>query len=310
MSSSRFSLARLALVAVLAALSACAQVLDIPAHPKLVGPWRCLMSPPAPTSPRGGSARVRVQACNFVSTNCAEPVTGLTASLCNKKDVNCAKPIQTAIQDTHGELAFDVPTGGTLGTGFDGYLKVATPQAACTNEMAFGDLAPMLCSLAPTCQPDAPDAGCDIPTFAPALLFFNPPIQADVATPIPLPLIPTAAVPTLTEAAGGNFDPTTGNVFITTLDCDGRPAAGVRLTPMQHQDQITVLYVDSGVISNTATATDASGIGGLLNSPPGFLEVSGSVDDDSAEMPSALIGELGVQVVPFTISYGTIVPAR
>ena len=87
--------------------------------PQLVekGPWSCLDRPIEPAAPRADSAVVRIQACNFVSTNCSEPAGGITAALCDKKDVTCANPIQPNITDVNGTLVFDVPTGGILGVG-------------------------------------------------------------------------------------------------------------------------------------------------------------------------------------------------
>lgn len=286
----------------------CADVLDIPDNPQLVahGPWRCLEDPASPSRPAKDRASVRVHACNFVSSNCGDFVTGLTASLCNKRDVNCTDPISTGIVDSDGDLSFDVPTGGALGVGFDGYLQVTAPTALCTDESSFGPAGPTLCALQPACDPKAPDDACRLPTFAPSMLFFNPAIRSNVARPIPLPLIPTSAVLTLTQAAGGKVDPKTGNVFVTALDCDGNPAAGVRYSMMQKSDSSTVLYVSDGVISDSASQTDASGIGGFLGVSAGFAGIMGSTV--GAESGTVKIGEVGVQVAPFTITYATLAP--
>jgi hypothetical protein len=283
-------------------------VLDIPDHPELIadGPWRCIQNPVAPAPPDEEEATVKVAACNFVSSNCSEPVTGLTAALCSKRDVNCAHPLRTGIVDDDGELLFEVPTGGVLGVGFDGYLQVTAPAASCTDQDVFGAAGPVLCELAPGCDPTAPDEHCIMPTFAPAMLFFNPAIRASAHRPIPLPLIPTSGVLTLTQAAGGEVDPSTGNVFVTAQDCDGKPAAGVRYSMMQHSTDSTLLYVSAGVISDTASETDDSGIGGFLGVTAGFAGVVGSIEGD--ENGALKIGEVGVQVAPFTITYATLAP--
>ena len=138
-------------------------------------------------------------------------------------------------------------------------------------------------------------------------MFFNPAIKADVTTPIPLPLVPTSAVPTLIGAAGGTFDPTTGIVFITALDCNGIPAPGVSFTVDKYQDRVTELYLDKGVVSNTVTETDSNGIGGFIGVPSGFIGVEGFTGESMGTTRS--IGKLGVQVTSFTISYSTMVPS-
>jgi hypothetical protein len=292
-------------------LGACAELLDLPDDPevRVDGPWRCLQAPAESDSPRQETAIVRVQACNFVSTNCSAPVTGLTASLCDKKDVNCSNPIRSGIRDVNGELMFEVATGGALGTGFDGYIQVSAPMEACTNKSVFGAAGPMLCGLAEACEPSAADGDCMIPTFPRSLLFFNPPVKADVSRPFLLPMIPTGAIPPILEAVGGdNFDPATGFLFITALDCDGNPAPGVTFTMVQNQAAVTPLYIDNGVISKATSQTDESGLGGFVRVPAGFAGVVGLTTPGVA-LPPQRIGEIGVQVAPFTITYSTLVPA-
>jgi hypothetical protein len=291
----------------LALVVGCGEILNLPSDPVLSDRYRCADDESRSETMRE-SAHVRVQACNFVSTNCAEPVRGVSASLCNKKDVDCAKPLRSGLRDQNGELAFDVQTGGPLGAGFDGYLRVVTESARCDDEATFGSAAAGLCSLLEGCDEKREGAACMLPTFAPALLFFNPPLTADLARPAPLPLIPTAAVPSLTMAANGKFDATRGNVFVTVLDCAGAPMAGVRLALTSAGAGSSVLYVQDGVISANARRTDASGIGGVLNVPAGFASVAGFVDDgDGGELQLA---EIGLQVARFTITYTTLVPPR
>lgn len=291
-------------------LAACANVLELADNPQLVdtSPWRCVKTPRAPEPPTNEKAVVRVHTCNFVSSNCSEAVTGLTASLCNKRDVNCASPVRGNIEQTGGDFSFSVPTGGELGLGFDGYLQIRSATALCTDESVFGPGAALLCGLAAGCDPTKPDDRCRLPTYSPSLLFFNPPVRADLGEPLVVPLIPTYAALSLTQAAGGDVDPTTGNVFITARDCDDKPAAGARFgMTSRNDDNVTILYVKDGVISNSAVATDDSGIGGLLGVPSGFSSIAGFAGVDGS--PDTKFGEIGVQVAPFTITYATLTPA-
>jgi hypothetical protein len=300
--------------ATLISLGACASLLDIPDEPVVIpdGPWSCLGKPAKASAVSSATqpetATVRVHACNFVSTNCASAVTDLTATLCDKRDVNCIAPIQVGIRDTVGDLSFQVPTGGPLGTGFDGYLKVTAPSALCTNQALFG-ADQTACLLAPTCDPLLPDDKCKIPVFTPGLLFFNPGIKADVREPINLSLIPTTATFSLLQAAGSrSADPNTGFVFVTALDCDGKPASGATLgiSPLPPMP-VGTLYLANGIVSASAVETDASGIGGILGVPTGFVRVS-------ARAPHAIdnpeIGSVGVQVAPSSVTYVTVAPGQ
>jgi len=300
--------ARTVSVAALLALPGCKQVLDIPDDPQLVvqgasGPWGCLENPPEAEASKSDAALVRVQACNFVSPKCAEPVTGFTVDLCSKLDLSCSNPIQASLRESNGALEFAVPTGGVLGVGFDGYLRVTPPKASCTDTEVFGEVGPLLCGLlgskCDTSEPDDPD--CLFSTFVPALYFFNPPIKADIGKPIPLPLVPTAAAQTLAAAAGGNFNPATGIVWATALDCAGSTAKDVNYRLDRHQDLVTEVYMENGVVSTTSDRTDTSGVGGFMGVPPGFVVVEGFLDVE--EGTSERIGKVGVNVEAFTISY-------
>lgn len=282
-------------------LSRCAELIDLPDSVELVeaGPWSCLDSLAQATAPSETSASVRVQACDFIN-NCATTVTGLQARVCAKRDVGCTNPIASGLTEQDGLFDFEVPTGES---GFDGYLEVSSGVDLCTNTEVFGSAGPMLCGLSPSCNPETPDENCQVPTYARALLFFNPPIVGDAIAPLPLPLLSTAGLPAVIEAAGASMDPASGNLFITAIDCDGAPAAGVTYSIGQHQEEVTQLYVDSGVVSDTILETDSSGIGGFVGVPPGFAEVTGYNSDFER------VGEIGVQSAPFTMTYSALVPS-
>ncbi len=281
--------------------SGCSGMLDLPEEAELVaqGPWRCLGDLEAAPAPAATVASVQVAACDFIS-NCTAPVTGLTARVCAKRDVGCTNPLRTDIADRAGLLQFDVSTAGG---GFDGYLEVTAPTASCTDTQVFGEAGASLCELAPGCDPAAPDQRCLVPTHARSMLFFNPPIVASVTKPLQLPMMSSAGLPALVQAAGAELDPTTGNLFITAIDCDGAPAAGVTYAITQSQDKVTQLYVDSGVVSDTALQTDSSGVGGFVGVPAGFAEAVGY----NADLER--IGEVGVQSAPFTMTYVALVPS-
>jgi hypothetical protein len=279
-------------------LAGCAQVLDIPDDPAVVGPWRCLDEPAQQPMPLATSAFVQVQACNFVD-NCTTAVSGLTARLCLLRDVGCTNPLVEGIVDVDGLLSFNVPT---IAPGFNGYLEVTSATAYCNSD-AFGELGPALCGLAPGCDLQAQDVRCQLPIFARAMLFFNPPIFNDIPVPLRLPLIPAAAIPAMLEAAGAALDPSTGNLFITALDCDGVPAPGVTYSISEHQDRVTQLYLHNGLPNKADLETDASGVGGFLGVPGGaFVTITGFNENLEA------IGGISVQTAPFTMTYSALTP--
>jgi hypothetical protein len=282
-------------------LVGCDEILDIPSDLEVVpsGPWRCLEQPVMPPTPMVEMATVRFQACDFIS-NCTLPVTGLSARVCDKLDIGCNNPRSAAVVDTAGLLELQVPTGQF---GFDGYIEVSTAVGRCYDTAVFGAAAEgLLCQLAPGCDLEAPGPACDVSTYAPVLWFFNPPVVADIEAPLPLQLYPSASLPLVVEAAGGSLAPGTGSVFMTAIDCDGLPAPGISLEIAEYQNEATALYFDSGVISNTVTETDASGVGGFIRIPPGFVEITGL---NRTALP---IGEVGVQARANFATYTVLVP--
>lgn len=300
------------------ALTGCADVLDIPEDPQLVdgGPWRCLGQPAGVSAPTSGSAQVQVAACDFQSASCETPVTGLRARLCpSNVDTDCAEPLSVDIVDEGGLLSFSVPTPAK---GFGGYLEVESVTEMCTNP-SLGAQGGVLCGLSPECDPAAPSWACEVPLYARALLFFNPPIFNDTARPISLPLVPSVALPALSAAAHeGGLDRTTGNLFVTALDCDGEPAAGVTMRIDRDAERATQLYLAHGNPSDAALHTDATGLGGFVGVPPGIVGVQGSVDlrgtdggdtDRGDTDERVAIGALETFTQPLTVSYAFLSPA-
>jgi hypothetical protein len=289
-------------------VSACADLLDIAENPQLVppDPWLCKGGEGsgdkmAPAPQTKATSVVRVHVCDLVTSNCSVPVKDVTAKLCNKLDVTCTKPIDASIKGADGDLTFDVPTRGSLGEGFDGYLLVEGPRADCTKSPEL-----VSCLLAPMCNMSAPDENCVLPVYITALLFFNPPITEDSTKPIVLPLIQnTEAIRLVLAAGAGMVDPTLGSVFATILDCNGQPASGMTFATSKNKVQYATLFQVNGVVTNMATATDSSGVGGLLGVPEGFATVSAYPAGTAREVAS-----IGVQIVPGTVTYVTLIPPR
>lgn len=279
-------------------LPACADLVSFPEDPALAepGPWDCLGAAAASAPPVGSTVTVRVQACDSFG-DCSVPFEGLSAELCEKLDVGCARPIARGLTPVDGVFEIEVPLDER---GFDGYLKVSSPSESCLGDASNATL----CAFAPGCDPDAPDERCQVPVYAPALFFFNPPIRSEPTEPFSLALLHLDAVPALAQAAGAPFDPTLGNLVVTGVDCNGARAAGLSYELRQHPDSVTPLYMANGILSDSLSETDATGVGGFVGVPPGFVDVLGFAGDRNA------IGGVGIQVSRLSISYATLAPSR
>jgi hypothetical protein len=259
--------------AVVVSLTACETLLDIPDDPMLVSSqaWGCLTEMTSQQAVKGDRARITIHACNFVSSNCSTAATGLTAELCAKSDSRCANPLQANITDTNGTFELEVETAA--GHGFDGFLAVS-----------------------------AADDG-----YVPARLFFNPPIRKSLRQPLVLPLIPASALSSILAAAGaGEPDPDRGLVFVTALDCAGKPAPSVTVSTGRTMGDASVLYVDEGVLNAAARDTDVSGLAAISDVTPGSVTVTAYTSSAMGER----IGEVSVEVAAQTITYTSLGPWR
>ena len=282
----------------LASLPACAELVSFPDDPTLAdpGPWDCLADPAASTPPASATIPVRVRTCDSFG-DCSVPIEGLSAELCQKLDVGCARPVLSDVTPIDGVFELEVPVDEL---GFDGYLKVSSSTELCTG--SEGELGASLCALAPGCDPTAPDERCQVPLYAPALFFFSPPIRREPTEPFSLSLMRLAAVPALAQAAGAPFDPESGSLVVTGLDCRGGRAAGVSYELRQHPERATPLYMANGILSSSLAETDTTGVGAFVGVPPGFVDVLGFAGGGDT------IGGVGVQVSRLAISYATLAP--
>jgi hypothetical protein len=284
----------------------CAAIVDFPDDPQLVAEaaltaqagWRCLAEPTAPPEPSAPTARVRAMACDALR-GCSAPATGLTARVCSKIDVDCTTPLLEGLHDVGGVFEFEVPT--TI-MGFDGYLEVSSNAEPCTSA-AFGEASPFVCGLVPQCDPQAPDASCNVPVYPRFLHFFNPPITEDTSEPALVTLLPMAGLLGILGATGGSFDATTGILIVTARDCDGMPAAGVEYELGEAELSPSALYMDNGVLSSARDATDISGIGGFVGVPRGYSNVEAYAGSGER------IGGVGVQIAPGSITNITLTPS-
>jgi hypothetical protein len=280
----------------------CAAVVEFPDDPELIdqGPWRCLTEPVERAAPTRSTAHVQLQVCDSLR-GCSLPISGLSARLCGKLDAGCTSPISANISYAEGVFDFDVPTGSA---GFDGYLEVSAPSELCTNREVFGEASAAVCALLAQCDPKSPDARCSVLSYPRALQFFNPPIVADTVSPRPIYMSSAEASRAIGQAAGTDFDPTKGSLIVTAVDCDGKGAPGVAFAMSGQQRAVGQLfYMQNGIPSVTLQETDATGFGGFVGMPAGYLDVV------AKSSTGTRIGGVAAYVAAASTTFITLVPA-
>ncbi len=106
------------------------------------------------------------------------------------------------------------------------------------------------------------------------------------------------------EAQVGSFSSSRGHVLFTVTDCGGRPLAGVTVACSLSDASSTTAYEMGGMLSTSATATDASGRGLLVNVEPGVgtltatLKGSGPMSRIDVAVRAAAVTEVALPPTP------------
>jgi hypothetical protein len=136
----------------------------------------------------------------------------------------------------------------------------------------------------------------------PGLYFWNRPLLGAVEVP-PVQLFSQADVDALARQVGALHDPARGIVILNTFDCKNEPAAGVTIMTDGTDELSAPFYANDGLPVAKAVATDRSGYAGLINVPPGTVNVAGRLDSDRR-----LVGTISLRVKPDSITYSPMVP--
>lgn len=136
----------------------------------------------------------------------------------------------------------------------------------------------------------------------PGIYFFYPPVAGDREIPN-VPLIKPAELFQFAQLAGRPITDGRGHVMLGAYDCLGRPAEGVALFSDEGDSQTTPFYSVKKVPSVTATGTDGSGRGGLINIKSGGITVTGRLPD------GRIVGTVGLFVRRESITYTSLFPA-
>jgi hypothetical protein len=134
-----------------------------------------------------------------------------------------------------------------------------------------------------------------------AIYFFNPPVAGD--REIALPVVRAEDLGLFAGLAGHPPIPGRGHVMLGAYDCRGDAAEGITLSSVDADDRTSSFYLIKKVPSITASATDSSGRGGIINLRAGSISVSGVLSDGRP------IGTVGLFVRPDQITYTTLLPA-
>jgi hypothetical protein len=180
-------------------------------------------------------------------------ITDVAVRTCAKLDVSCSRPVTPAVEaGADGVVRLDLPAL------FDGYGQVLSTHT--------GDAA--------------------VSRWVDSLVFFNPPLVRDT-TYDRVPLFQPDDIKALAAVQGNVWDPQFGITFAGMLDCSGKPAAGVTWEPSRVDNSSKRFFYVNGLPDEAATATDSTGLGGLLNAPTGTITITATVQATGKRIGSA-----------------------
>lgn len=143
----------------------------------------------------------------------------------------------------------------------------------------------------------------DDPSIASTLYFFDPPVRSDLADlGVSVNAPETAAV--LAALTGAEPDSSLGVALVTTYDCFGAPAEGVRTSGEDIGDVANLFYVRNGLPSTAAKDTDETGYAGFVNAEPGTVTFSAVIDDTAIGSVTVLV-QPGAQTIAHIVPDGT-----
>lgn len=216
-------------------------------------PWACL-GRVTPGTPSGTMTTITYVVQNFQS---AAPMVGVTVKVCARTDLTCATPQSMGVTDAMGSVTLTA----TLGmTGFDGYFELT--------------------------------GGAGANQVVPTRTFPVPALTASTQRFV------NNAIPQLTfELLGGvlsaRLDAMTGGVTGLAADCNGRPASGVAVSLAPAQMSATRFYISGGLPNTSAMATDATGLFGFVNVPPGDYTLTAERVSPMARIGTATLNVRG-----------------
>jgi hypothetical protein len=160
--------------------------------------------------------------------------------MCTKNDPECTSPLAQKTTDAKGQATFSIPTDpGGYGVYF---------------EFTGDKVAPTIGLYGHTDQ-----------TF-----FFG-------LKELPLAVFSQSTFNLFLAAGGVKADPDRGTASFGMEDCDGTRVAGLTPSASTADANSTTLYLKGSLPTKNATATDTSGLAGIVNLPLGPVELSGKI---------------------------------
>ncbi len=193
------------------------------------------------------------------------PLAGVSARLCGRLDSTCATPTSAAVTSDAEGYA-----AFSVADNFDGYVEAQRPDYV--NSLYY-----------------------------PPPSFFRQGGGRGPYVAIGTP----ATLESLAKLNGSTRDPALGDALLYVLDCQGRPAGGVRLDADRVEPNTKPFYLVGRFPDANAAATDATtGSGGFVNAPIGLVAFEAVVAATGQR-----VARVSLLVRPGQVTYAVLEPS-
>lgn len=159
-------------------------------------------------------------------------VSNVQVKVCPSGDVACANPTAMGTTDATGAVTLDVPVGKS---GINGYLELSSSSSVTSLHFV---------------------------SHTNNVYYWNGGVLSAY-------IVSKTLFAQLAGAVGATVDPARGHLGFLTEDCGGRLVAGVSVNASTADAQSIQVYSLNGVPSKSATQTDSSSFGYIINVPTG-----------------------------------------
>jgi hypothetical protein len=213
------------------------------------GDWSCLGRPLVAAPAAQGTVTYQLGVEDWVT---GEPVSDLTIQTCGSLDDECGTP--RATQKLPNNRATSLVTL-QLDVGFSGLLHFASNDGITL--LADG-------------TPDLTNA------YVPNAYYFGDTVYRDRVVPTKVKLLRAPIVRQLAQNLPLDLDPQSALLVMVALDCDDKPAAGVRFSIDRQGVAYTLIggRPQSPATPSELILTDGLGQGGFANVPPGYVFIN------------------------------------
>jgi serine/threonine-protein kinase len=171
-------------------------------------------------------------------------VEGVDIKACAQRDPLCLNPIDHSQTNARGFVELALPKG------FTGYVEASA-------NAAHPDMVPLLVFAPPPVADSPPEAVFERSRDRAARLVMN---ESEISS--------------ILSIIGQKLDPARGQFVGIALDCKRHPLDGVSLVTNVSDPRSTPFYTDiAGIPSSRKTATGRRGEAGILNLPPGVVDI-------------------------------------